>query len=141
MTSPETLYMKNAVNELRFLLVTHTTCFDIRFDYYEFLKPGCSVGQTLDRLVYRCLVWVLGHRMSETCWGLDTRSEAHLLTFPTLAQTHLSDAHNHGYGHSSTTTCGVSGLLKKWIIEWVGAYGTIMDSSKITIFKLVIKLG
>jgi hypothetical protein len=27
----ETLYMKNVVNELNFLLVTHTTCFDIRF--------------------------------------------------------------------------------------------------------------
>ncbi len=31
MTSPETLYTKNVVKELSFLLVTHTTCFDIRF--------------------------------------------------------------------------------------------------------------
>jgi hypothetical protein len=36
MTTPETLYTKNAVNELIFLLVTHTTSFDIRFDHYEF---------------------------------------------------------------------------------------------------------
>jgi hypothetical protein len=38
MTSPETLYMKNAVNELSFLLITHTTCFDIRIGIYGFLK-------------------------------------------------------------------------------------------------------
>jgi hypothetical protein len=31
MASPETLYTKNAINELRFLLVAHTTCFDTRF--------------------------------------------------------------------------------------------------------------
>jgi hypothetical protein len=38
MTSPETLYMKNAVNELSFLLITHTAYVDIRFGSYEFLK-------------------------------------------------------------------------------------------------------
>jgi hypothetical protein len=50
MTSPETLYRKNVVNELRFQLVTHTTCFDIRFGHYRFLKSGFSAGQILDRL-------------------------------------------------------------------------------------------
>jgi hypothetical protein len=38
MTSQETLYTKNIVNELSFLLVTHTTCFNTRFGRYEFLK-------------------------------------------------------------------------------------------------------
>jgi hypothetical protein len=38
MTSPETLYTKTVVNELSFLLVTHTTCFDTRFDRYEFFE-------------------------------------------------------------------------------------------------------
>jgi hypothetical protein len=33
MTSPETSYMKNVANEISFLLVTHTTHFDIRFGY------------------------------------------------------------------------------------------------------------
>jgi hypothetical protein len=51
MTSLETLYTKNVDNELRFLLVTHTTCFNIRFDRYEFLKSGFNTDQVLDRLV------------------------------------------------------------------------------------------
>jgi hypothetical protein len=38
MTSPETLYTKNAMNELSFPLITHTTCFDIQFSSYGFLK-------------------------------------------------------------------------------------------------------
>jgi hypothetical protein len=50
MTSPETLYTKNVINELRFLLVMHTTCFDIRFGRYEFLKSGFNAGQILDKL-------------------------------------------------------------------------------------------
>jgi hypothetical protein len=45
MTSPETFYMKNVTNELSFLLVTHTICFDIRFTRYGFLKSGFSAGQ------------------------------------------------------------------------------------------------
>jgi hypothetical protein len=40
MTSPETLYTKNAVNELSFLLITHTYYFDTRFGCYGFLKLG-----------------------------------------------------------------------------------------------------
>jgi hypothetical protein len=66
MTSPENLYMKNVVNGLTFLSVTHATCFDIWFDQYEFLKSGFCVGQILDGLVYRCLVRFLSHKMSET---------------------------------------------------------------------------
>jgi hypothetical protein len=50
MTSPETLYLKNVINKLRFLLVTHMICFDIRFGCYGFLKSGFSTGQILDRL-------------------------------------------------------------------------------------------
>jgi hypothetical protein len=134
LTSPETLYTKHAVNELSFLVVTHTTCFNIRFDRYEFLKLGFSVGQILDRLVYRGLVRFLGHEMGETCWVRNTRSEAHLLSFSTPTQTHVSDVHSHGYGHFSTATCGVSSLWKNWIIERVGAFGTVTDSSKIMTF-------
>jgi hypothetical protein len=62
MTSPEILYTKIVVNELGFLPVTHPTYFDIRFDRCEFLKSGFSVGQILDRLVYRCLVRFLGQK-------------------------------------------------------------------------------
>jgi hypothetical protein len=40
MTSPKTLYMKNAVNEHRFMLVTHTAYFDTRFCCYGLLNSG-----------------------------------------------------------------------------------------------------
>ncbi len=40
MTFPEILNTKIADNELRFLLVTHTTRFDIRFGCYGLLKSG-----------------------------------------------------------------------------------------------------
>jgi hypothetical protein len=76
----------------------------------------------------------LGHEMGETCWVRNTRSEAHLLSFSTPTQTHVSDVHSHGYGHFSTATCGVSSLWKNWIIERVGAFGTVTDSSKIMTF-------
>jgi hypothetical protein len=38
MTSPETLYTKNATNELSFPLFTHMAYFDTRFGCYGFLK-------------------------------------------------------------------------------------------------------
>jgi hypothetical protein len=131
MTSPETLYMKNVINELIFLVVTHMTCFDIRFGRYRFLKSEFSVRQILDRLVYRCLVRFLGHKIGETGWSLHTRSEDHLLSFPTPTQTHVSDINRHSYGHFSTATCGVSGLLENRVIEQVEAFGTFMDNDKI----------
>jgi hypothetical protein len=65
-TSPETVYTKNITNELRFLLVTHTTHFDIRFGRYDALKFCFSSGQVMDRLDCRCLVRFLGHWMGET---------------------------------------------------------------------------
>jgi hypothetical protein len=67
MTSPKTLYMKNVINELIFLLVTHTTCFGIRFGRYVILKSCFSSVQVMDRLDCRCLIRFLGHKMSETC--------------------------------------------------------------------------
>jgi hypothetical protein len=50
MTSPETSYMKDVANELSFLLVTHMTCFDIRFGRYGFLKLSFNSRQILDSL-------------------------------------------------------------------------------------------
>jgi hypothetical protein len=40
MTSPETLNTKFAINELSFLLVTHTVNSDARFDSYGVLNIG-----------------------------------------------------------------------------------------------------
>jgi hypothetical protein len=60
MTSPETLYMKNVANKLRFLLVTHMSCFDIGFGCYGILKSGFSAGPILDRLGIQVLGQVFG---------------------------------------------------------------------------------
>jgi hypothetical protein len=38
MTSPETLYTKNVVNEHSFLLVTHTAHSDTWFSWYGFMN-------------------------------------------------------------------------------------------------------
>jgi hypothetical protein len=50
MISPGTSYMKNVFNELSFLLVTYTTCFDIRIGRYKILNSGFNAGQILDRM-------------------------------------------------------------------------------------------
>jgi hypothetical protein len=56
MTFPETSHTKNVANELSFLLVTHMTHFDIRFDCYGILKPCFRSGHVMDRLDCRCSV-------------------------------------------------------------------------------------
>jgi hypothetical protein len=60
MTSPETSYMKDVSNEIRFLLVTYTTCFDIRFGRYGFLNSGFSARQILDSLGIQVVGQVFG---------------------------------------------------------------------------------
>jgi hypothetical protein len=62
MTSLETLYTKNVVNELSFLLVTHMTYFGIRFGCYEFFKADFHTDQVLDRPVIQVLGQVFGPR-------------------------------------------------------------------------------
>jgi hypothetical protein len=66
MTSPETSHAKKVFNELRFLLVTHTTHFGIRFGRYGILKSCFSSGRVNDRLDCSCSLRFLGHKMSET---------------------------------------------------------------------------
>jgi hypothetical protein len=51
---------KNVINELSFLLVTHTTCFDIWFGPYGILKSDLSAGQILDRQGLQVLGQVFG---------------------------------------------------------------------------------
>jgi hypothetical protein len=67
MTTPETLHMKNSTNELSFLLVTHTTHFEIRFGRYGILMSYFNSGHVMDRLDCSCSVRFLGHKMGETC--------------------------------------------------------------------------
>jgi hypothetical protein len=49
MTFPETLHMKNVVNEHSFTPVTHMAYSDTRFRRYRFLKSGYSAELILDR--------------------------------------------------------------------------------------------
>jgi hypothetical protein len=67
--------LKNVPNKISFPLVTHMTCFDIRFCRYGILKLGSSSGQILDRLGIQVLDLVLGHNMSESRCGLNKSSE------------------------------------------------------------------
>jgi hypothetical protein len=50
MTCLETLYTKDVANEISFLLITHMTYSDARFDSYRILKPGPGAEDFLDRL-------------------------------------------------------------------------------------------
>jgi hypothetical protein len=67
MTSPETSYTKYVANELIFLLITHTTYFDIQFGLYSILNTCFSSRHAIDRLDCRCLVRFLDHKMGKIC--------------------------------------------------------------------------
>jgi hypothetical protein len=71
MTSSETLYTKNVVNELSFPLVTHMTCFDTRFGRYRFLKSGYSADHILDRLGIQVLDQVFGPQEMQNLLGFE----------------------------------------------------------------------
>jgi hypothetical protein len=50
MTSLETLHTKVVVNKLSFLLVTHMTYSDVRFDSYRILNTEQGAEDLLNRL-------------------------------------------------------------------------------------------
>jgi hypothetical protein len=49
MTFPESLHMKNAVDEHNFMSVTHMAYYDTRFRRYWFLKSGYGAELILDK--------------------------------------------------------------------------------------------
>jgi hypothetical protein len=51
MTSPETMYTKNAFNKYIFTPVTHMAYYDTRFGRYGFLKSGYGAELILDILL------------------------------------------------------------------------------------------
>jgi hypothetical protein len=63
--------MKNVINELSFLLVTHMTCFDIRFGRYGFLKSGYRAGQILGRTDIQVLGLVFGPQYVQNLLGFE----------------------------------------------------------------------
>jgi hypothetical protein len=66
----------------------------------------------MDKLDSRCLVRVLGHKMGETCMGLNTTSKGLYISFPTPTQTHVSDNRSNVTAVYTQPTCGVQRLLK-----------------------------
>jgi hypothetical protein len=60
MTLPETFYTKYVANEPSFLLVTHTTNFNIQINQYEFFKSGFAAEQILDRLTIQAFDQIFG---------------------------------------------------------------------------------
>jgi hypothetical protein len=79
--------------------------------------------------------------MGDTCWSLHTTSEDHLLSFLTPTQTHVSDAHSHGYGHFGTATCVVSGLLEIRVIERVEVLAQLRTAIRLELSSLIIRFG
>jgi hypothetical protein len=71
MISPETLYMKNSVNECSFPLVIHTAYFDTWFGHYGLLKLGYGTDHILDRLVIQVIDQVLGPQEARRLSGLE----------------------------------------------------------------------
>jgi hypothetical protein len=69
------LQIKKVSNDLSSPLVTHTSCFGIRFSCYGILKSYYSTEHVMDRLDCSCSVRFLGHKMGETCYGPNTTSE------------------------------------------------------------------
>jgi hypothetical protein len=68
----------------------------------EFWSQASVLCRFWTDLVYRWLVRFLGHKMVETCWGLNTCSEGNKLIFPTPTQTHIFDNRSNGYDHLGT---------------------------------------
>jgi hypothetical protein len=89
MTSPETSNTKVSVNKLSFLLVTHTTYSDARFDSYRILKSGQGVEDFLDRLDIPTNGQVL--RVE------DTRNMARAVYKFRMALTQLSNANSYAH--------------------------------------------
>jgi hypothetical protein len=104
MTSTEISYTKNVTNELGFLLVNYTTCFNIGFGLYGILKSSSISGQILDRLGHKCLIRFLGHKGAETCWDLNTKTGCNQLSFPSPTQTHVFANHSYSYSHFKHST-------------------------------------
>jgi hypothetical protein len=93
---------EKCLQRLSFLLVTHMTCFDIRFGCYGILKLGSSFGQILDRMDRGVEFSSLRPKKRESWRGLITDSVGHLLILSTPTQSHNFTNHSNGYDCLST---------------------------------------
>jgi hypothetical protein len=102
MTSPETLHMKDAINEHSFPLDTHTAYFNTQFGRYGFLKSHYSAELIPDRTDSRVNLSGLGPKKLESWQGLFTDSVDHLPSFSEPTHTHIFGNQGNGYCHSRT---------------------------------------
>jgi hypothetical protein len=102
MTSSETLYTKNAVNEHSFTLVTHTAHSGTRFGCYGFLKSGYGAELILDRMDRWVNFSGLRPKKRESWRGLITDSIDHLTSFLAPTHTHIFGSHSNCYSHLKT---------------------------------------
>jgi hypothetical protein len=61
--------MKNAFNELSFLLITDTACSDTRFGRYRLLNSGYGADQILGRLDIQVINQLLGPQEAKNMPG------------------------------------------------------------------------
>jgi hypothetical protein len=103
MTSPKTLYMKNAINEYILTLVTHMAYFDTRFGRYDFFLNRVKVLIYFGQLGHWNEISALGPTMSESRQGLIMDSVAAYLPSSSMpTQTHDFGTQSKGYGRSKT---------------------------------------
>jgi hypothetical protein len=102
MASPKTFYTKDVVNELSFLLVTHTTYFDIRFGRYKFWKSGFNTDLVLDRLGIHALGQAFGPQDGWNLLGSEYTIWRLLSQLSNAYSSHDFDDHHNGYSHSTT---------------------------------------
>jgi hypothetical protein len=136
MTSPETLYTKNVINELSFPLVTHTAYFDTRFGSYGFSKSGYSAGQ----IEQRSEILGLGPKMSESWRGLITYFASSLLSFSTPTHTHDFNNHSNGYGYFNDSARAELADCQKLSLQRSETQKQFRNLARIMIFKFVILL-
>jgi hypothetical protein len=141
MTSPETLYMKNAVIDHSFPLVTYTAYSNTRFGRYGFLKSGYGAELILDRTDRWVNFSCLRNKKRESWWGLFTDYIDHLTSFPALIHTHIFGNHSNGYGHLKQPTCGVSWIAGNPILQRLRNLDSISKTTRIVIFNVDMLLS
>jgi hypothetical protein len=97
---PETLYTKNAINELSFTLVTHTAYSDRRFRRYGFLNSGYGAELFWTAWTLERNPSFRGPKMSGSGRGLIMISAAYLPSSSTPTRTHDLGNQRNGYGRS-----------------------------------------
>jgi hypothetical protein len=101
MTFPETLHLKNDVNEHSFMSVTHMAYSNTQFGRYGYLNSGYGAEVILDGTDRWVNFSDLRPKKDQSWRGLSTDLAASLLSFSTT-MSHDSGNHSNGYGRPKT---------------------------------------